>query len=165
MGGSQGAKRVALHRLQQNGGVCLTTYGMLPKMGDLYPGSIVAPGSEEEGEASWHCAILDEAQELIAKPTGTRSRHLEELGHAAQFLVLLPEEGGAIHPVDAGARWPGMEFEVIQVLAEASPRWDHEEDAVGLTQLQVEQFVSGAMVNQRTAKQVLDQIMQSTSVV
>jgi len=164
---------------------------MLPKMGDLYPGSIIAPGAqEEEGEASWHCAVLDEATELIAKPTGSRSRNLEELGHSAQFLVLIPESGSDIHPIDAGARWPGMEFEVVNVIPPEKEREgrqgrrredmsredvsdvvsdDDSTPAGGLTVSQMSLVVGGAMgnhlMNQRATRQVLAEIMLGSSVV
>jgi len=128
-GGSSGSRRVQIHRLQAHGGVCLTTYGMLTKMGEAYPDSIV----DSEGasaEPSWHCAVLDEAEELVSKPTGTRSRHLEKLGHDAQFLILV--SGGAspgIHPIDAQARWPGMDFAVVSLnTGEISSMGDVEAD-------------------------------------
>lgn len=143
-GGSVGGRRVQVHRLQIHGGVCLTTYGMLPKMGALYPGGIATEGAEGAVMSAWHCAVLDQAEVLIDKPTGTRCRHLEELGHLSHFLVLVPSEGAPpIHPIDAQARWPGMEFDVVP-LGESG---EEEEDTVMHPKL--EQFVREAIAVHR----------------
>ena len=93
-GGSAGDRQRMLHQLRVHGGVCLTTYGMLPKLGGALHGG------------GWQLVVLDQLQGLLSG--GQRWRQLQCLGQL-HFVVGIwtDEDEPEIDRLES--RWPQYE--------------------------------------------------------
>eukprot|EP00658_Telonema_sp_P-2_P084884 TRINITY_DN9545_c0_g3_i2.p1 TRINITY_DN9545_c0_g3~~TRINITY_DN9545_c0_g3_i2.p1 ORF type:complete len:382 (+),score=42.75 TRINITY_DN9545_c0_g3_i2:212-1357(+) len=100
-GGTAGDRQKCLHQLWHQGGVCLTTFGMLPKLGGAL-----------QGGGIWDVVILDEV-DTVAR-NATRWRQLQCMGQL-QFVVGIwsAHESADVEMLEA--KWPQFMCSAVHV--------------------------------------------------